>query len=196
MRAWNPAQPLTPVGAAATDQSSPGATLAVQPYQQDAGTAGVIHGLFLVHVANAALSEALVLDVFAPGPAEVARDWKTLTDFAGTLLRHQSLTSPSPGPSPQPGQPGTPGPEGYIPDPVPSEHLTVNVINKAKHDQAETAAKIWFDHFPNQPLPSYDAGMIYATMLTRLPPDSNSRGPIRELLDRYNKMIESFGIGR
>lgn len=206
MQAWNPAQPLSAIGGITSGEyATPGATLASQRYQQDTGSIGVVHGLFLVYVVNGPRPEALVVDVFAPGPAEVAQDWKTLTEFAGALLRNRSSmpspaagtrSQPAPRETPQPVLGGTPGSEGYIPDPVRTGDFSVNVINKAKHDTAEQAANYWFKLFPDEPLPSHDAGDIYATALGKLPPDSKHRGPLQELLDRYNRMIDSFRIGR
>jgi hypothetical protein len=97
----------------------------------------------------------------------------------------------------------TPGPaktsEGYIPDPVlPQGEFLANVSRRVLHNLAEDAAEQWVRLFPCDALPSHDAGEIYANALTRLdqlPPDDprrEARAGIKELLDRYNAMIQNM----
>lgn len=95
MESWNPAQPLAPVDRATAGESAPpGATVVLAALPQQVERVGVIHGLFIVRIASGPTPEALILDVFAPGAADGARDWAALNEFAGVILEQVSSRRP------------------------------------------------------------------------------------------------------
>jgi predicted metalloprotease len=89
MGAWNREHPLVLVGTRLPRQyPNLGGSSATHAYQQNAGTLGVVHGLFLLHAGSGPTPEGLVVDVFASGPAEGARDWQQLDQYARTVMSH------------------------------------------------------------------------------------------------------------
>lgn len=86
MRAWNVGAPLSPVGRVRTRQHlTPAGTVAMHAYDQNSGSGGRVHGLFLLHVGTGPTPEGIIVDVFTDGPARGARDWAQLEQMIQSL---------------------------------------------------------------------------------------------------------------
>lgn len=95
MLAWNQDHVLYPVGQLSGRQyPGLGGTAAVRRYQQNAGSLGVVHGRFVLHVGSGPTPEALVVDVFSSGPAAGARDWQQLDQFTQGVMSNVHLMRP------------------------------------------------------------------------------------------------------
>lgn len=93
--AWNPENPLLPVGQARTAQYEHlGGSAMEQRYNQPLGGSDAYHGFFLLHVSGGSPPEGVALDVFSDGAAQTARDWEALSTYVRAVMENLRFKRP------------------------------------------------------------------------------------------------------